>query len=339
MARVSAILKALYRAFQRDWKSFGSLAANNFFPISAFFLRQAGIFVYLIAALVVLFPMSTDPLRKIPASRLEIWPLDQHERRLLRILSPWVNPMTWILAALAAWAGWGRMTLGLWGLIAALVAVGFVASEIRWPAGFGMFRRVPPFPGLLNQLVRKNLREILSALDFYCALLLSVSVLIYRVARLDLPQEALLAMTMLVLLALSSYTQCLFGLDGAGGRSRYRLLPLAGWQILAAKDAAFLLVAVVLAIPLMPLAALAAAMVLLAMGHAPTVNEPRPQMRWRFSTGVSIMYGVMQVLAMTMAGAGVVFTGLWVLGLCAAAWVGSLWWYGRELGKQDNARD
>ena len=41
---------------------------------------------------------------------------------------------------------------------------------------------------------------------------------------------------------MSSYAQCLFGLDGEGGRSRYRLLPVRGWQLLLAKDAAFLIV-------------------------------------------------------------------------------------------------
>jgi len=75
-----------------------------------------------------------------------------------------------------------------------------------------------------------------------------------------------MAMTVLVVVALSSYAQCLFGLDGAGGWSRYRLLPLRGWQILAAKDAAFLLVTAVLVAPLAPLAGMGAALVALAMG-------------------------------------------------------------------------
>ena len=43
-----------------------------------------------------------------------------------------------------------------------------------------MWRRVPPIPGPLGQLIRKNLREILSTLDFYCAAILSLSVLLWR---------------------------------------------------------------------------------------------------------------------------------------------------------------
>ena len=55
MARARAILSALALAYRRDWTAFQSLAGNNFFLITAFLLRTAGIFVYLIMGLVVLF--------------------------------------------------------------------------------------------------------------------------------------------------------------------------------------------------------------------------------------------------------------------------------------------
>ena len=113
-----------------------------------------------------------------------------------------------------------------------------------------MWRRVPQFPGPLNQLVRKNMREILATLDFYCALILSLAVLAYRVFGPALPPEAFMAMTVLVVGAMSSYAQCLFGLDGEGGLSRYRLLPVRGWQLLLAKDVAFLAVVIPLTLPL-----------------------------------------------------------------------------------------
>jgi len=88
MARARAILSALALAYRRDWTAFQSLAGNNFFLITAFLLRTAGIFVYLIMGLVVLFPLSTDPLRKIPPSRLALWPLDRRDRWILRLASP-----------------------------------------------------------------------------------------------------------------------------------------------------------------------------------------------------------------------------------------------------------
>jgi len=331
MARLIAILRALGRAFQRGEKSFASLAGNNFFLTSALFLGKAGTFLFLIMGLVILFPLSTDPLRKIPASRLSLWPLKKREYWLLRALSPWVNPMTWVIAALALWAAHGSVTVGLWALAAGLFAAGFAISELPLPSGAAMWRRVPHFPGPLDQLMRKNLREMLSTLDFYCALLLSAAAGIYRLAGPALPPEAFLAMTVLVVVALSSYAQCLFGLDGAGGWSRYRLLPLRGWQILAAKDAAFLLVVAVLAAPLAPLAGMGAALVALAMGRKPAVEDPRPQTRWRFSAGSSPVYGVVEVMVMASAASAIFFTSELIMLPCAAAWWGSLWWYGRRM--------
>jgi hypothetical protein len=331
MARLAAILKALWRAFQRGEKSFGSLAGNNFFLVAVLFLGKAGTFLFLIMGLVILFPLSTDPLRKIPASRLALWPLERREQWALRAMSPWVNPMTWVIAALALWAARGSVTVGLWGLAAGLFAAGFVISELRLPSGPAMWRRVPHFPGPLDQLVRKNLREMLSTLDFYCALLLSASAGIYRFAGPAMPREAFMAMTVLVVVALSSYAQCLFGLDGAGGWSRYRLLPLRGWQILAAKDAAFLLVTAVLVAPLAPLAGMGAALVALAMGRRPAVEDPRPQTRWRFSAGASPIYGVVEVMAMASAASAIFFTSALIAIPCLGAWLGSLWWYGRRM--------
>jgi len=337
MARVSAILKALSVAYRRDWTAFQSLAGNNFFLATVFFLGKAGSFIYLILGLVLLFPLSTDPLRKIPASRLALWPLEPREHRMLRVLSPWINPLTWVIAGLAIWTVGRTMTFGLWGLVAGIFAAGFLLSDLPFAPAQGLWRRVPNLPGPLNQLVRKNLREILSTLDFYCALILSLSAIGFRVARVAMPTvaiptEAYMGMTLLVVLALSSYAQCLFGLDGEGGLSRYRLLPLRGWRLLAAKDAAFLLVALALTLPLAPLVGAGAACVALAIGHSPSVHRPRRQTRWRFSTGASIMNGIVQIVSMAMA-ASTIFTNPLVVLPCVAGWLVSLWWYGREMEK------
>jgi len=331
MARVAAILKALARAFRRDWKTFGSLGANNLLWVTLLLLQKAGTFIYLIVGLVMLVPMSADPLRKIPPSRLALWPLERRERWMLRGLSPWLNPITWGVVGLAVWALRGRATAGLLGVGVGLFAAGFALSDAPMPRGFGMWRRVPHFPGPLNQLLRKNLRELLSTLDFYCALLLSVSLLVYRLLALPLPHEAFLAMTLLIVLALSTYTQSLFGLDGEGGLSRYRLLPLAGWQLLMAKDGAFLAAALVLTLPGAPLVGLAAGLMALATGHGPTVDRSAAQVRWRFTTGSSVMYGLYQAIAMGLAGSAVFFHGAWLLAACAAIWAGTVWWYGRRL--------
>jgi hypothetical protein len=331
MARVIAILKALALAYRRDQKSIESVAGNNFFIVSALLLQSAGGFIYLIIGVVLLFPLSTDPLRKIPASRMALWPIERREHWILRTVSPWINPLSWIITGLAVWAARGKVTLGLWGLVAGLFALGFLLSDLSFFSTQSLWRLIPNFPGPLNQLVRKNLREMLSTLDLYCALLLTVSVVVYRLLRLPLPPEAFLAITVLVVLALSSYAQCLFGLDGAGGLGRYRLLPLRGWQMLAAKDAAFLLVAIPLTLPLAPLAGIAAALIALTLGHEPSIAQPRKQSRWRFSSGASIVFGIFQAVLMAMAAAGVFFSSPFVVLICAGAWSISIWHYGRVM--------
>ena len=333
MARLAAILRALALAYRRDWTALQSLAGNNFFLATVFFMGKAGGFLYLILGLVVLFPMSTDPMRKIPASRLALWPLERRERRLLRLVSPWVNPITWVIAGLAIWTVGRTITAGLWAFIAGVFLAGFLLSDLPFPSAPSMWRPIPAFPGRLNQLIRKNVREILSTLDFYCALILSLSAIGFRIAGVDMPGEAFMAMALLVVLALASYAQCLFGLDGEGGLSRYRLLPLRGWQLLAAKDAAFLLVAIALTLPLAPLPGAGAACVALAAGHAPAVEKPRTQTRWRFTIGVLIWNGVLQIVFMAMA-ASTIWTHPWALAPCVAAWLGSLWWYGREMERR-----
>ena len=333
MARTAAILRALALAYRRDWTAIQSLAGNNFFLATAFFLRQAGGFIYLILGLILLFPLSTDPMRKIPPSRLAQWPLQAGERRLLRLVSPWVNPMTWIIAGLAIWTAGRSITVGLWALIAGVFVAGFVLSDLPFAPARSLWRPIPNFPGRLNQLIRKNIREMLSTLDFYCALILALSTIGFRIAGVEMPGEALMAMTLLVVLALASYAQCLFGLDGAGGLSRYRLLPVRGWQLLAAKDAAFLLVAIPLTLLLAPLAGIAAACMALAIGHSPAVERPRTQTRWRFTTGAPIGNGVVQIIGMAMAASTVSSYPVVVLG-CIAAWLGSLWWYGREMDRR-----
>ena len=326
MARPVAILRALALAYRRDWTAFQSLAGNNFFLITAFLLGKSGTFVYLIFGLVVLFPLSTDPLRKIPPSRLALWPLDRRERWILRLASPWINPLTWGLAALAVWGAGHILTVGMWAAITGLFAGTFLISALPLPSGNGMWRRVPQFPGPLNQLVRKNLREILTTLDFYCALILSAAVLAYRIFGPALPPEAFMAMTVLVVGAMSSYAQCLFGLDGEGGLSRYRLLPVRGWQLLLAKDVAFLAVVILLTLPLAVLPGIGAALVALAVGHAPAVERPRPQTRWRFSTGGALGNGAIQLVALAMTASGIALTSTWFLAPAVAAWAASVWW-------------
>lgn len=328
MVRVLAVLTAVWRAVRRGQGSFASIGTNNFLIFVAYFLRQNGIFLYLLIALLIFFPLSADPLGKIPRERLVLWPLERREWWILRVLSPWLNPVMWLLAAAAVWAVHRKVTWQLLGIVVALFALCFVLSDVGGGAWDGLARRIPAFGG---ELVRKNLRQMLSTLDFWLAFVLSVGTTIYRIADRTAPSEAFLMMSLLILLALSSYAQCLFGLDGPGGLTRYGLLPLRGWQILLTKDAAFLIVAVVLTLALNPLAGLAAALTVLAVGHEQSVKHVRPQIRWRFSTSSSLGNGVVQVAAMFMAAYGVTRTSILLMIPCLAAYGISLWWFGRRL--------
>ena len=329
MARVAAVLRALAQAHRRQQSDIASIIGNNFFLVAALLLQEAGTFIYLLIGVVLLFPLSTDPLRKIPASRLSLWPLTDHDRRVLRLASPWVNPVSWLVVGAAVWAARGKVSLGLWGAFAGLFVLTFVLSDLPISPGRTIWLHVPPFPGRWNQLIRKNLREILSTLDFYCALLLSLSALAWRLFGVALPDEAFFALTILIVLALSSYSQCLFGLDGPGGMARYRLLPLHGWEILLAKDIALLAAVIPLTLPLSPLTGIAAALIALSAGHQPSVENFRPQHRWRFSTGAGVVTGLLHAAAMAMAGSAVYFKGAWILIPCVGAWLGSVWYCGR----------
>jgi len=331
MARPVAILRALATAYRRDWTALQSLVGNNFFWLVLLLLGQAGALVYLIMGLVLLFPLSTDPLRKIPASRMALWPITRRELWIVRLAGPWINPLTWGLAVGAVWSAGRTTTVGLWALLAGMFAVAFALSHVPSPGHTPMWRSVPGIPGPLDQLVRKNLREILTTLDFYCAAILSLAVLAWRLFGPALPHEALMAMTVLTLGALSGYAQCLFGLDGEGGHSRYRLLPLRGWQLLLAKDIAYLMALFPLVLPLAPVAAMGGAFVVLAVGHAPAVENPRPQTRWRFSSGGPLGNGVVQMIAMAMTVSSIFSMSLWFLAPAVAAWMISVWWYGRGL--------
>ena len=332
LARLAAILTALGRATGRDQKSVFSFAGNSFSFVSVLVMQHAGLFVYLLVALVAIIPLSTNPSHMIPPSRLGSWPLGRAERWILRIASPWVNPMTWLLAGLAIAVLAGTATIGLWLFVAAIVLGGVVVPTIPSSFEHAILRRVPDFPGVLNQLIRKDLRQMLSTLDVYLAALLSGVTALLHQSGVEISAHGLMILTALVVLALSGHTLSLFGRDVPRGLSRYRLLPLRGWLSIASKDLPVLLVSLPLLVPLRPVAGVGAVLMALAIGHRSSVRARGMQLPWRFSRGASFLpTGLVQAAGIASASAIVFRHGPLLLVPCVAGWGWSVHHYGKDI--------
>jgi hypothetical protein len=327
--RTRAVLDALWKSTRREQQSLLKLPGNNLYyvAIAFYFMLDPAVLlsVAAVVGVVVFFPMSSDPLHRIPESRFRLWPMEREERWVLRALSPWLNPLTWMVLAFAIWraTSWGLATL-----VAGLFLVTFAAD---WrPRGSGRaIAWLPRLPAPLGELIRKNLRQLLRTLDFYCALIVGGAAVIYRAAGL-LPSDAHLPGTLLVALAISTCAQTIFGLDGRAGMTRYHLLPIRGWQILLAKDVAFMAVSVLLTAALDPLAGLAASMAGLAAARIPAVRETRWQIRWRLQAGAGFGPAFAQILALIAAATTTHLVSPLFAAAPAVVWAYSLWWGGRE---------
>lgn len=309
----------------RDVKKLGSVAGNNFFLFAFLALSQSGAFLQIVLGMLLLFPLSTDPVRNIPPDRLQLWPLSRRNRALLRMASFWFSPAAWIALVLLVRASTPWFALEFLVVVLLFYAATTLFSSIpsRAPA-FNLLRYMPG-----SGLVRKNLRELLSLLDPYIGLVLSIAATAYRIFSAQVEPDALLMVSLLIVLALSTHALTLFGLDTASGFTRYRLLPLRGWQILAAKDTAFFTVLLVLVLPLAPLPAIAAGLMAVSVGHSASIKYLAPQTRWRFTGGASLGAGLLQVFLMFSAGTMVARSSKLVLIPCLLIYVGSLLYFGK----------
>jgi hypothetical protein len=327
--RVWPVVRALWRAVRRDLGTFAALRANNFFFFVALLIYgalQVGLppvssypFLALLAFL-MLFPLAADPLAKIPRARLASWPLRPSQRFALRAAALAASPMLWIAAGLLFAASKAAL---------ALIAIPLVTHGVASPRWHPL-RRMPTVPGHLAEPIRANLRQIFTVLDTYLAI--SIAILAHLPA---VPADARPIMSMLVALAMSTYAQCLFALDGSP--ARYRLLPLPGWQIVIAKDIAYLAVLLLLTIGLAPASALAFGLTALAAGRYPAVTSRLTVERWRF-TGGRVFVGVLQtILGVAMASAVEAFGPLVLMALLVP-WAASIWLAGRSLFRDSVVR-
>ena len=321
MSRLLNILRAVGRAAGRGSRSLWRVSGNNMFyaGITLLFMLDPGAMAFFAAilAIVLFVPSSSDPMSAVPLERVALWPLESWERFALRAVSPLLNPVCWVLFAALLWK---RMTWGLWAMLAGFFLIGFWGSSRRVRVPW-----VPPVPlGGMTQLIRKDFRQFLTSLDFYCALLIAAPAGCLRIAG-KLPPDSQVPLTALIIIFMSTMALTLFGLELEGGITRYSLLPLPSWKILAGKGAAYLLLMLIVTAPLSPVGGLAGGFLSLAVGQYVSMKHPLAQTPWRFRASHSFGLAVLQMVLSLLALGTVTNLGAWSLGLCAAIYCVSLW--------------
>jgi hypothetical protein len=109
---VLALLRALAASARRDLSTYSTLKTNNFFLFVALLIWGALVtgvkpvsaepFLLLLGVL-MLFPISSDPLDKLPAIRLALLPIDLPRRLAVRVVSLAFSPVL-RMTGLPCWA-------------------------------------------------------------------------------------------------------------------------------------------------------------------------------------------------------------------------------------------
>ncbi len=324
-----AVLRAIGVASYLELRSLNSITGQNFFflvLLIAYQQAESAAFFAIIVGALMFFPLSSDPLEKVPPDRRKLWPLERSDWLAIRIASLFVSPVVWIAAFIVIRIGW-RLAYQL--VLLGLAAHALSYAYKRWAPHFNLMRFVPAPPGVIGQLMRLHWREMLTTLDPYVGLALAVATTIYRFSG-KLDQDALPIISMVVVVAISTSAQVMIGLDGWGAQ-RYQLMPLPGWKILLAKNAAFLVVVLILIAPLEIPASLTAGLAAVAIGNGCATDPTVAQRRWRFTAGVLWPAGALQIFAIFAVGNGVLKYGFPFIGLTVVAWLFSVWWYGRKV--------
>jgi hypothetical protein len=190
---VLAILRALAVSARRDLNTYAALKTNNFFLFVALLIWGALVsgvkpvsaepFLLLLGVL-LLFPISSDPLDKIPAIRLALWPIRLSRRLALRLASLAFSPILWLTVLLLLLRASVSLPFVFVGFAVAIQLMGLLARTLSWNGE--RLLPVPWFPntiaGLPGGLISANLRQMLTVLDPYLALLISVGGAVWRLA-------------------------------------------------------------------------------------------------------------------------------------------------------------
>ncbi|HME09944.1 MAG TPA: hypothetical protein VKG25_22995 [Bryobacteraceae bacterium] len=339
MAEVVAVVGAIARSSWRELRSLGSFQGNNLLALIVLMmaeeprnLQSSASFYWLIIAVLFLFPLSADLLRQVPKDRLLLWPLSNGQMAAIRAATLLLNPVLWIALVVAIFVHSAML-----GLMLALASFAVqLLVRIRLPR-LNLLRFIGSFPSRLGGLIQNHLRVLLSALDFYFAVLFATCAAIYCFLTVSPDTMAKVVIGQLVIIFLSTLAQCQFGFDDAAERVRYRLFPLSGAEILLAKDIAWFLLAILLTWPFHFLACISSALTVLAIGHHTAVREPVRQHRWRFAEGRLGTVGLLQMFAAMSSGVAVSQAGP-LAGLpFVGVYVASLWFYGRKWEEQNGS--
>ena len=337
MARVAGLLGSLASVTGRELGRSARIAGNHFlvFTLLLFAMNpRSVVFLLGVLGLVLFFPLSMDPWRRLPQERLFLFPLSASDRARVRLLGFLLSPVVWVALLFPLWAGKRYLGVSVMVVLLGLIINGvslLKSRGVRQSQPFSFMLHLPAFPGSLGGLVTKNIREMFHVLDPYVGLALASAATVLRCATFRPDPEAINGLTLLVVLTLSSYAQRLFALDAKEGFLRYALMPIRGWQVLWAKDLAFLLVLLVMVLPLDPRSGLAAGLVLLTFGHGPSVLDPQAQAPWCFVSGARGWSGWIQVLAMFAAGVATFRWSALILIPCLVGYLASLYFFGRRL--------
>jgi len=214
---------------------------------------------------------------------------------------------------------------------AAVYAAGHFPFEVRMLAGLSLSNT----PLKLGGIMQETWRELQGTLDFWTALLIAISGVLYRLFGRAPEPEAFPMLSLFVGLAMSTIAQRMLRLDEGRALLRYRLLPIAGWKLLVTLDMTFLIPLAVMVSLLSLRTGMAFGLVALAVGRYPSLKQRANQRRWRF-VGGDPRFGVAQVVLGGFAGIGTARAGLWVLAVAFAIYLASIFW-GEMLWKRSLA--
>ena len=335
MAQFLALIALLRKVISKELSSFSSVGLNNFlfcmlFVVSATGAKPRDAFwstlffqLVLLAPLLVIFSMETQ--HRFPRQRMAMWPLTDTNRFLISAVSLTSNPVfIGVFLGYLFWMGFAIallfLLMGLVVHVTVYVAIFFLRGS-RMPSAPG----IPRAPGRFGGIAQETLREITGTLDFWTALVIAFSGTLYRLFGRSPEPEAFPILALLVGIAMSTIGQRLMRLDGGRALLRYRLLPIAGWELLITQDLAFLLPLALMVSFLSVRTGLAFALVAIAVGRYPSLSQQTNQRRWRF-VGGDPRFGAAQVLLGGLAGIGTARAGPWVLVVAFAVYLASLFW-------------